>query len=88
MFAENEEVAHFALCDQLRKRISQGRISHLSVTLDLDLLQNKQACEYCLHAVSYEGFDVYRHRHQDYNERILKGFNLLDYLQKKHQISA
>ena len=87
VFSVHEESAHFAMCDQLKKRISQGRLSDISVTLDAKLLQGKETCQYCLHAVSYEGFDVYRHRHQDYNERILKSFNLLNYLKDKHKLS-
>lgn len=87
VFAHNDDTAHFAMCDQLRKRISQGRLGSLAVTLDLNLLNDKKTCEYCLHAVSYEGFDVYRHRHQDYNDRILKNFNLLQYLKDKHKLS-
>lgn len=88
IFAEMDETAHFALCDQLRKRISQGRLHDVSVTLDASQLKQKKVCEYCLHAISYEGFDVYRHRHQDYNDRILKEFDLFRYLQEKYSLSV
>ena len=84
VFAEHESTIHFALCDQLKKRMSQGRLSDVAVTLDAHLVKDKKPCEYCLHAVSYEGFDVYRHRHQEYNDRIIKKFDLFSYLKQKH----
>lgn len=74
---------HFALCDDLKKQISQGLLADVPVTTGTDKLNMAGTCPYCLHAISYEGFDVYRHRHQEYNAKILKGFNLIKYLQSR-----
>lgn len=83
VFSCTEEHYHFAFCDKLSKRIGQGRLVSTDVTLNLALLNGHSVCEYCLHAVSYQGFDAYRHRHQDYNDQIIKGFNLNEYLKSK-----
>lgn len=74
---------HFALCDDLKKQISQGLLADLPITTGQDKLSVAKTCPYCLHAVAYEGFDVYRHRHQEYNDKILKSFNLVKYLQER-----
>jgi len=82
IFAAHENKAHFAYCDQIKKWVSQGRLPEVKATLKLDLLKSLQPCEYCLHSVGYQGFDVYRHRHKEYNEKILEDFDLLEYLGK------
>ena len=80
----NEEI-HFALCDKIKKNMQQGKMPSVNVTLKSELLSGHNVCQYCLHAVSYQGFDVYRHRHQEYNENILKQFNLLNYISDKYK---
>ncbi len=83
VFSCTDEHYHFALCDKLTKRIGQGRLVETRVTLNTSLLNQHQVCEYCLHAVSYQGFDAYRHRHQEYNDQIIKQFRLETYLASK-----
>lgn len=85
VFSCTDEHYHFAFCDKLAKRIGQGRLVDTKVTLNLDLLNGHSVCEYCLHAVSYQGFDAYRHRHQDYNDQIIKGFKLAEYMAERHK---
>jgi len=79
-----EDDVHFAFCDVLKKKINQGSLSKIDVSLKSDLCTGKKVCEYCLHAISYEGFDVYRHRHQEYNKKILQSFKLEKYLAEKY----
>lgn len=84
VFSKTEQHFHFSLCDKLKNRISQGRLSAIEVTLSAELLAEKQVCEYCLHAVSYQGFDTYRRRHADYNQQIIKHFSFSQYLHQKY----
>jgi hypothetical protein len=84
IFCLNGDKIHFALCDQIKKSIQQGKMANANVTLKVDLLTEQPVCEYCLHAVSHQGFDVYRHRHQEYNANILRQFNLLNYISNKY----
>jgi hypothetical protein len=79
-------VFHFALCDEIKKKITQGKLAKAEATTCIELLNNAQNCTYCLHAVSYQGFDAYRHRHQQYNEKILKDFNLIRFINAKASI--
>ncbi|MGR6873400.1 hypothetical protein ACU6U9_14080 [Pseudomonas sp. HK3] len=81
-----DDVFHFALCDDIKKRIGQGQLPNINATTCNDLMANATNCSYCLHAVSYEGFDAYRHRHQQYNEKILKSFNLNQFLVSKSAV--
>lgn len=82
--AKQDEVAHFAYCDALKKCISQGKMPKINITTNTGLLHGEKPCEYCLHAMDHEGFDVYRHRHQQYNETVLKRFNLARYFTEKY----
>ncbi|WP_396588870.1 hypothetical protein [Bermanella sp. R86510] len=75
-----ESRIHFAYCDLLKQLSSKGRLNNLEITQTYKLLHNPTTCEYCLHTIGFKGFDVYRHRHQDYNEKILKQFSLQQYL--------
>ncbi len=84
VFAKTDEHFHFSLCDKLKKRISQGRLLEINITLNEGLIKTKSVCEYCLHAVSYQGFDAYRRRHEEYNQRIIKKFNIERYLLEKY----
>ncbi len=84
VFSITEQHFHFSMCDKLKKRISQGRLLDMNITLNEGLLNGKAVCEYCLHAVGYQGYDVYRRRHEDYNQRIMKKFNFSQYLQDKY----
>ena len=79
------EQVHFAFCDVLKKKIHQGNLSNVDVSLKSELCQGKKVCEHCLHAIGYEGFDVYRHRHQEYNQKILQSFKLEQYLSEKYK---
>lgn len=88
VFSCTDEHYHFALCDKLAKRIGQGRLVDMQVTLNLALLDGHEVCEYCLHAVDYQGFDAYRHRHQDYNDQIIKSFKLESYLAGRHKTNS
>jgi len=83
VFSCTDEHYHFALCDKLTKRIGQGRLVDTQVTLNTELLKQHDVCTYCLHAVAYQGFDAYRHRHQEYNDQIVKQFCLETYLAGK-----
>lgn len=74
--AQFEERLHFAYCDAIKKAVSNGQLNDIQVTTKQSLLTEKPSCEYCLHAMQYQGYDAYRHRHQQYNEGILKGFHL------------
>jgi len=85
VFSITEEHFHFSLCDKLKNRISQGRLAEIEVTLNARLLEEKSVCEYCLHAVSYQGFDAYRRRHAEYNQQIIKTFSFRHYLQEKYK---
>jgi len=85
VFSTTEQHFHFSFCDELKKRISQGRLANTQVTLNDSLLQGKMVCEYCLHAVSYQGYDAYRRRHEEYNQRIINKFKLSDYLHNKYK---
>lgn len=87
VFSITEEHFHFSLCDKLKNRISQGRLAEIEVTLNAKLLLDKSVCEYCLHAVNYQGFDAYRRRHAEYNQRIIKKFNFSHYLNEKYKAS-
>jgi hypothetical protein len=84
--AQVDQVFHFALCDDIKKRITHGLLSNVAITTNVALLAGAANCTYCLHAVGYEGFDVYRHRHQQYNEKILKDFRLIQYIQSKSSV--
>ena len=84
IFCLNDDKVHFALCDQIKKSIQQGKMTSASITLNATLLTDCTVCQYCLHAVDYQGFDVYRHRHQEYNANILKQFNLQTYITNKY----
>jgi hypothetical protein len=84
IFCKHEEKVHFAHCDNLKKNIQQGKIPTINITLNGSLLKNEQVCHYCLHAISYQGFDVYRQRHQAYNQQIIKQFNLHKYINDKY----
>lgn len=75
---------HFAFCDRLKKHIHTSG-GDISVSLNTDLLAADDVCEFCLHAVQYQGFDAYRHRHKEYNEKISKGFNLSLYMKEKYK---
>lgn len=79
----NDEV-HFAYCDEVKKRISQGKLSQVDVSLNTELFKGKKVCQYCLHAIGYQGFDAYRHRHQEYNDKIARSFKLESYLSEKY----
>ncbi len=83
VFARTDELYHFSFCDKLNNLLTKGQLVMIDVTLSQLRLQSLSVCEYCLHAVSYQGFDVYRHRHQAYNEKILKSFVLERYLAQK-----
>lgn len=85
IFCEHENQIHFAFCDQLKKNIQQGKLPKVGVTLKEELLNNQDVCQFCLHAISYQGFDAYRHRHQEYNQNIIKNFNLNDYISDKYK---
>ncbi len=84
VFSITDQHFHFSLCDKLKKRISQGHLSKVEVTLNESLLTDKTVCEYCLHAVGYQGYDAYRRRHEEYNQRIMKNFKFKQYLQEKY----
>ncbi len=86
VFNITDDKFHFSLCDKLKKRMSQGRLVDTQVTLNQELLKGKGVCEYCLHAVSYQGFDAYRHRHQEYNQKIILNFKLVNYLSRKYKL--
>lgn len=75
---------HFAYCDALKNKISKGSVNSIDVSLNWELFKGKSVCSYCLHAISYEGFDVYRHRHQEYNQKIVQSFKLDNYLTHKY----
>ena len=77
---------HFAYCDALKNKINKAGLNQVDVSLKWDLFKGKSVCHYCLHAIGYEGFDVYRHRHQEYNQKILQSFKLEHYLQDKHGV--
>lgn len=85
VFCLHDEQVHFAFCDKIKKNMQQGKMPTVSVTINPEMLHDQGVCQYCLHAVSYQGFDVYRHRHQEYNENILKQFNLLNYISDKYK---
>jgi len=84
VIAKEDRTVHFAYCDEIKKRISQGKMPQVNITTNTSLLNGEKPCEYCLHAMKYEGFDVYRHRHQQYNETVLKSFNLVRYFNEKY----
>lgn len=84
VFCLHNESIHFAFCDNIKKNMKKGNMNNVSVTLRPDLISKKTVCHYCLHAISYQGFDVYRNRHKEYNENILKNFNLNDYISEKY----
>lgn len=81
-----ENTFHFSLCDDIKKRISQGKTTGVDATTCVALMDGASNCAYCLHAVSYEGYDAYRHRHQQYNENILKNFNLIRFITDKSPV--
>lgn len=85
IFCQTNDQLHFAFCDQIKKQMQNGKIPKVNITLKRQLLTGKEVCQYCLHAVAYQGFDVYRHRHKEYNEGILKKFNLMSYLDEKYK---
>lgn len=82
--AKIEETLHFAHCDEIKKRLSHGKLHEANVTTQPELFKQGQPCVYCLHAMKYEGFDAYRHRHQQYNDNILKSFSLTKFFIDKH----
>lgn len=84
--AKIDDTFHFALCDDIKKRISNGLLPQADITTDTRLLTGAANCPYCLHAVGHEGFDVYRHRHQQYNDKILKDFQLSQYIFSKSSV--
>lgn len=84
VLSKENGVFHFALCDRLKKYINVSTESELPVSLNSALMSGEKVCEFCLHAAQYQGFDVYRHRHKEYNEKISKGFNLSLYLKEKY----
>ncbi|GAA6135902.1 hypothetical protein NBRC116188_26920 [Oceaniserpentilla sp. 4NH20-0058] len=71
-----QDTLHFAYCDEIKKSIFQGQLNDIQVTTKQQLLTQQPPCEYCLHAMKYQGYDAYRQRHQQYNEGVLKGFHL------------
>lgn len=81
-----ENTFHFALCDDVKKRISQGKMNGVDATTCTKLMNGASNCSYCLHAVSYEGYDAYRHRHQQYNDAIIKHFNLSEFITSKSPV--
>lgn len=85
IFCQDNNAVHFAFCDSIKKNLHQGKMLKVNVTLNIDALASESVCQYCLHAISYEGFDVYRHRHKEYNDNILKTFNLTQYLEGKYK---
>lgn len=82
------EEVHFAYCDALKNKINKGSVNSVDVSLKWELFKDKPVCSYCLHAIAYEGFDVYRHRHQEYNQKIVQSFKLDHYLKNKHGKAA
>jgi hypothetical protein len=84
IFCEHDQKVHFAHCDNLKKNIQQGKIPSINITLNDSFLKNERVCHYCLHAIAYQGFDVYRQRHQAYNQQIIKQFNLHKYISDKY----
>jgi hypothetical protein len=88
VFSVTEKSFHFSFCDDLKKRINQGKLANAQVTLNDALLEGRSVCEYCLHAVSYQGYDAYRRRHEEYNQRIIKKFKFSDYLQGKYKSTS
>lgn len=86
VLAVRKEYYHFAMCDKLLKGIKQGTVTNLSITFNADLLLKKDVCEYCLHAIAFQGFDAYRKRHQEYNHKIVKEFDLHRYLKARKRV--
>lgn len=85
IFCQHDEKLHFAFCDQLKKHMQQGKLPSVNVTLNEAAFKNQPVCHYCLHAISYQGFDVYRQRHQEYNQNIIKNFDLTQYIKQKYK---
>lgn len=86
VIAKVDHILHFALCDELKKNITNGLLTHADITTNTRLINSESNCPFCLHAVSYEGFDVYRHRHQQYNDKIIKDFQLSRYILSKSSV--
>jgi len=82
--AKSNDKLHFAYCDEIKKSIANGQLNEIDVTTKVELLSEKPPCEFCLHAMKYQGYDAYRHRHQQYNEGILKSFHLSRYFTDLH----
>lgn len=72
-------VSHFALCDELKKQREKHASAQVPVSLNTALIAKNTVCPYCLHAITYQGFDVYRTRHKEYAEAVLKDFNWAEF---------
>lgn len=75
-------ISHFALCDDLKKQREKHASAQVQVTLNQSLIADNKVCPYCLHAISYQGFDVYRTRHKEYAEGILKDFSWVEFFRE------
>jgi hypothetical protein len=85
IFCQHDENLHFAFCDQLKKHMQQGKLPSVNITLNEAAFNKQPVCHYCLHAIAYQGFDVYRQRHQEYNQNIIKNFDLTQYIKQKYK---
>lgn len=77
-----DHVFHFSYCDLLKKVSGKGQLSKIHVTASQKNLSGQGPCQYCLHNLDYQGFDVYRHRHQAHNEKVLKEFDVAAFLER------
>lgn len=73
---------HLAECEAVTEARLQADSSWRVTTADpklLPLLQNHQVCSACLQRLHYQDFDMSRHRHRDYSERVKSGFSVSEF---------
>jgi hypothetical protein len=80
-YLDAANIGHFALCDDVKKQRDKNTALQVHITLNKSQVGQYKVCPYCLHAVAYQGFDVYRTRHKEYAEGVLKDFSWADFLQ-------
>lgn len=78
-YLDTAGVSHFALCDDVKKQRDKNAALQVHISLNKSRIGQQKVCPYCLHAIAYQGFDVYRTRHKEYAEGILKDFSWEDF---------
>ncbi len=76
---------HLASCPEVETMLKSGlkgsrwlARTHISPVLQ----ESCQVCTDCLQRMQYQHFDIHRHRHRDYSDRVQQDFDLADFFRR------